>query len=67
MKNTNGQKLVVDTYESLEESGNFGYEISYWNESGDSDDTIVDLKYGFKSHKAAEKAGKVSLKKLKAA
>ena len=56
--------MVVDAYESIDEAGNFGYEITYWSESGYADDTIVDSHYGFKSDRAAEKAGNAALKKL---
>lgn len=65
MKNNTNQILVVDTYQAIDEIDNFGYEITYYNDTGDYDNVIVDLKYGFTSHDAAEKAGKNALKQLR--
>lgn len=64
MKNKN-LELVVDVYQDIDTADQYGYEVSYYDQSGEEcDGTIVDLKYGFKSEKSAKIAGQAALRKL---
>jgi len=58
-------KLVIDVSEDLDTPGEYGWEMRWWSESGGSEDTVIDSKYGFPSHDAAESAGNKALKKYK--